>query len=104
MKNNKIGRTLLRTIGAIMLIVVSASIGMQAYNWQTWCPNNDLGAAMVVTMYVMSAMCGCIGLYGLSPIYWKAILALVCAKISGNNAHIEDARIEILRLRKIWAW
>ena len=100
----KIMLTTVRTLLAIAIIVAFASLWMFAADWQSWCPNGDLGFLLCVTLYILSGMGILAGLYGISPIFWIAVAGICYASIKDHDKHIEDARKAIWRLKKTWAW
>lgn len=105
--------SVIRTIGAIIVIVTGTWLGYCAWHWQAWCPDNGEGTFVVALMFAAAIVALLIGIYFLSPIFWiKAYKALDRIIFCDEEYYLEDEEEEweederrrVRRLRKKYLW
>ena len=70
-----------RTIIAIAVVIIGYKTFYYATQWQSWCPNNTLGTALIIFMYFIGAGGIITGVYAAAPTVWSILLGAALIKV-----------------------
>ena len=101
--------SIIRTIFAIIIIAVGVWCFKMAWHWQEWCPNNNVGFIVVITMYLDTIIAIFGGIYLISPIYIGTIgyilIDEILERVRVNNDDDEEVirqKVRLLRRKYLW--
>ena len=100
----KMLRSVLRTILAVVCLVVGIGAVILGVSWTSWCPENDFGVILLLLLYSMGLVFILYGIYQISPILSTRIMPDVLQKFFDIPTDWIEYQEKIEKLHKRYIW
>ena len=101
----KLVATIGRTVAGVIIAVLGVLSFLAAWNWQIWCPNNDLGLILTLLIYSEAMMLFGYGVYLTATLRIEKVahrlLKEACKRDLISSSEEEDMEDELRYRKKI---
>ena len=95
----KLFNSIIRTFAiAPFTMICGVKAASYAMHWALWCPNNDLGFAIVLSLYIFAITMMAFAIYLLSPVFWTALFGTAVSEITGSSMDRRETRKNVKKL------